>query len=347
MLKGQKLKKGDKVAVVSLSSGMLGEKWAIHKFEIAKKRMKELFSLELVAMPNALKGIKYIYEHPEARAKDLMDAFKDKEVKAIISAIGGNDAIRILPYLDFEVIKQNPKIFSGFSDTTAIHFMLRKAGINTFYGPAIMTDFSQYLFMNDITIDAINKLWFDGVSEYRLPSSKVYSLEKDKVMWGEDNINKDRVWHKEEKGFELLQGKSAVEGRLLGGCIDVMANLMGTSIWPKAEEWKDKILFVETSDNNMSPSSLAGILRSFASQGIFDKVKGVIVGKPAHEDYYEEYKQIYKDVIGFEAKRPDLPIIYNVNFGHATPITIIPYGIKCKIDCKKKSITITEKCVKN
>ena len=157
----------------------------------------------------------------------------------------------------------------------------------------------------------------------------------------------DEIKALEEKGFEVLQGKGSVQGRLLGGCIDVMANLMGTSVWPKAEEWKDKILFVETSDNNMSPSSLAGILRSFASQGIFDKVKGVIVGKPAHEDFYEEYKKVYKDVIGFEAKRPDLPIIYNVNFGHATPITIIPYGIKCKIDCKKKSITITEKCVKN
>jgi muramoyltetrapeptide carboxypeptidase LdcA involved in peptidoglycan recycling len=80
-------------------------------------------------MPNALKGIKYLDEHPEARASDLMDAFRDKEIKAIFSAIGGDDSIRLLPYIDFDVIKNNPKIFTGFSDTTSNHMMMYKAGL--------------------------------------------------------------------------------------------------------------------------------------------------------------------------------------------------------------------------
>ena len=113
MIKPERLRKGDKVAIVSLSSGMLGEKEFLHKYELGKKRLEEKFGLEVVAMPNALKGIDYLYEHPEKRAEDLMNAFKDKSIKAIICAIGGDDTIRLLPYIDYEVIRSNPKILDA------------------------------------------------------------------------------------------------------------------------------------------------------------------------------------------------------------------------------------------
>ena len=115
MIKPQRLKKGDKVAIVSLSRGMLGEKEFLHKYEIGRKRLEENFGLKVVTMENTLKGIEYLYEHPEKRAEDLMNAFKDKSIKAIICAIGGDDTIRLLPYIDYKVIKENPKIFMGFS----------------------------------------------------------------------------------------------------------------------------------------------------------------------------------------------------------------------------------------
>ena len=108
MIKPYRLKKGDKVSIVSLSRGMVGEEMFIHKYEIAKKRLEEEYGLEVVAMPNALKGIEYLYLHPEARAQDLMDAFKDPEIKAIFNAIGGDDTIRLLPYIDYDVIRNNP-----------------------------------------------------------------------------------------------------------------------------------------------------------------------------------------------------------------------------------------------
>ena len=129
MIKPERLKRGDKVAVVSLSWGGLGEKEIIHKYYLAKDRLKNMFGLELVPTEHALKGSKFTYEHPELRAKDWMDAFKDPSIKAIFSAIGGDDTIRLLPYIDYDVIKNNPKIFSGFSDTTANHFMMYKAGV--------------------------------------------------------------------------------------------------------------------------------------------------------------------------------------------------------------------------
>ena len=111
MLKPEKLSRGDKIAIVSLSWGGLGDEKLIHKYYIAKERLENEFGLEVVAMPNALKGSQFVYEHPEARAKDLMDAFKDETIKGIFCAIGGDDTVRLLPYIDYEVIKNNPKIF--------------------------------------------------------------------------------------------------------------------------------------------------------------------------------------------------------------------------------------------
>ena len=91
MIKPERLKRGDKVAVVSLSRGMLGEDKFIHKYYLAKQRLENDYGLEVVAMPNALKGIDYLYRHPEARAQDLMDAFRDPSVKAVFNAIGGDE----------------------------------------------------------------------------------------------------------------------------------------------------------------------------------------------------------------------------------------------------------------
>jgi len=345
MIKPKRLKAGDKVAVVSLSSGILGDAWAIHKFHLAKQRMQDLFGLELIAMPNALKGNDFIYNNPKARAEDLMEAFKNPEIKAIFCAIGGVDTIRILPYIDFDVIKNNPKIFSGFSDSTVNHFMCYHAGLMSFYGPNIMNDFSQYVKMSDYTIDAIKKLWFDADENFEIKSSEIFSLDEDKVWWGEDHINDDRKWRTEEIGYEILQGKGKVEGELLGGCADVFLMLLGTKIWPAAENWKDKILFFENCESNMTPDDLESLLRNLAAQGILNNIKAIMVGKPTLNDHYEDYKKSILKVVAGEEKLIDLPIIYNVNFGHSAPITIIPYGAKCEIDADNKTIKLLEAVV--
>ena len=138
MIKPKRLQSGDTVAVVSLSSGMLGEKEFIHKFYLARERLERDFGLKLIAMPNALRGREYLDLHPEARAGDFMDAFRDDSIRGVISSIGGDDTIRLLPYIDFDMLRAHPKIFTGFSDTTANHFMLHRAGVISYYGPCLM-----------------------------------------------------------------------------------------------------------------------------------------------------------------------------------------------------------------
>ena len=343
-VKPQILKKGDKVAIVSLSSGILGEKKFIHKYEIAKQRLEEDFGLEVVTMENALKGCDYIYNHPEKRAEDLMNAFKDKSIKAIICAIGGDDTVRLIPYINFDIIKNNPKIFMGYSDTTVNHFMMHKAGLTSFYGPSIICEFGEYVKMFDYTKDAFESILFNNSENYEIESSAYWT--DDYIDWDITNINKVKKIKEEEHGYEILQGSGYIEGEILGGCIDVFPMIVGTSVWPSLQDWKDKILFLETSDDKIEPDYLTWYLRNLGAQGIFDKIQGILVGKPEDEAFYEEYKEVYKRVMD-EFNCRTLPILYNINVGHAKPTGILPFGSKVGIDFDKKKIILKESSVKS
>lgn len=343
MKKPKHLSPGDTVAIVSLSSGTLGESWAIHRFYIAKERLEKDYGLKVKVMPNALKGRDYLYRHPEARAADLMEAFRDTEVKAVFNAIGGDDTIRLLPYIDFDVLSNNPKIFTGFSDTTTNHMMMFKAGLVSYYGAAILTNFSEYVKINDYTARMIQNTLFTPQETLDIPSAPYwYDDEDEKIWWDEKNIHRLKPYHPEEIGYEVIQGSGIVEGQLLGGCVDVFIELMGTCLWPDIEEWRGKLLFLETSEEDMSCDLLTWILRNLAAQGIFDVISGILVGKPARRSKYEPYKEVYRKVIGFEAGHPEKPILYNVNFGHAEPIGVLPIGVRCRLDADRKTLTLLE-----
>lgn len=342
MIKPEKLKRGDTVAIVSLSSGTAGDKLFKHRYEQGKRRIEEVFGLKTVTMPNTLKGSEYLSKHPEARAKDLMDALIDKNIKGIICNIGGVDTIRLLPYIDFDVIKNNPKVFMGYSDTTVNHFMMYKAGVTSYYGPSVMCEFAENYQMHDYTKKYINEVLFENKENITITSSPEWTSEF--LDWcHEEYDNQKRKMNLEKHGYEIIQGNRNFEGELLGGCFDVFPMFIGTSIWPKKEEWKNKILFLETSEDEASPDYIEYYLRNLIAQGIINEINGIIIGKPQNETYYEEYKEVYKKMISEEAGRPDLPILYNVNIGHTAPMCIFPLGQKIKVDLDKKEIVFIEK----
>lgn len=341
MLKPQRLRPGDKVAIVSLSRGSLGEPQFLHKYHLAKERLERDYGLQVVAMPNALKGEDYLYRHPEARAQDLMDAFRDPEIKAVFNAIGGDDTVRLLPYIDFDVLRNNPKIFTGFSDTTTNHFMMHKAGLASYYGGAVMNNWAEYVSINEYTAEAIDKILFHPQERWAIPASGFCSYETDKVWWGEEHMD-EAIPRFPNPGYEILQGHGKASGPLLGGCIDVFEMLFGTSLWPSPEEWRGKLLLLETSEDDIGPDWLTWLLRGLQAQGVLHAVNGIVVGKPAFADKLEPYKEVLRQVVGFEAGRPDLPILYNVNVGHAYPIGLFPLGLEYEIDCEAKTLTLLE-----
>ena len=171
------------VGVVSLSAGTLGEDFVRHELELGVRRL-EHYGLKVKFLPHALKGIDYVKAHPEQRAADLLEAFRDPEIDLILCAIGGDDTYRLLPYLFEEgrlekAARQKP--FLGFSDSTVNHFMLHKAGISTFYGQAFLSDvcemdremlpytrryFEELLRTGTIRQVKPGDVWYEGRTDY-------------------------------------------------------------------------------------------------------------------------------------------------------------------------------------
>ncbi len=351
MNKPQNLQLGDKIAIVSLSNGILGESFAKHELELALRRLEEL-GLEPVIMPNALKGMTYLKEHPEARAADLKNAFMDNSIKAIITAIGGNDTYKLIPYLmedeEFkEAVRNNPKIFTGFSDTTINHLMLNRLGLSTFYGPCLIIDIAE--FDNEMLpyTKEYFDLFFNSPESYEIRSSDTWYL--DRTDFSVSALGTPRIAKKEEHGYEVLNGNGIVTGQLFGGCIESLYDAMTGNefseekeiiekynILPTAAEWKDKILFLETSELMITPETLKEMLLEFKNRNIFNQISGLIIGKPIDEKCYEEYKEVYREIF----KDSNLPIMYNINFGHAVPRCVLPYNAEVTIDYDNKKITV-------
>lgn len=339
--KPKRLKPGDKVALVSLSWGGAGDKDIQWRYKQGKERLQQVFGLEVIEMKHTLAGTEYIYNHPEKRAEDLMNAFQDNSIKGVIACIGGIESIRMLPYIDFDIISKNPKIFMGYSDTTTTHLFCYKAGISSVYGPTLLVDFAENVFMNPYTVEHIEKTLFKAEVIGEIKPSLEWTSEY--LPWEEKNKFIQRKY-KLNQGYELLQGKGIVRGHLIGGCFEVFDMLRGTEIFPKLEDFDDSILFLETSEVKSPTWLIETGLRIYGINGILERVKGIIWGKPHDEEYYDEYKDVIKKVMK-EFDKEDLPILCNMSFGHTEPKICLPYGALSEIDCYKKSFSILESAV--
>jgi muramoyltetrapeptide carboxypeptidase LdcA involved in peptidoglycan recycling len=339
LAKPAKLRRGNKVAAVSLSWGGAGDPDILWRYEVGKKRLQEVFGLEVVEMPNTLMGTEYLSLHPEKRAEDFMQAFQDESIKGIFTCIGGNESIRLLPYIDFEIIRKNPKVFIGYSDTTISHFMCLKGGLCTYYGASILAQLGENGKIFDYTKEWIDKTLFDSSIIGSIPPSSGWTSEF--LPWNIENKDSTRQL-KSGEGYELVQGTGKVRGRLIGGCIEIMEMMKSTSLWPPKEAFDDAILFLDTSEDTPSPTYVEYWLRNYGTQGILNQIKGILWGKPYDNCYYEEYKEVIKKVVADELGLTDLPILYNMNFGHTDPMMCLPYGALAEIDCSSRCFTILE-----
>ena len=333
------------IGIVSLSSGIIGEDFVKHEVELGVKRLKDL-GLNPIFMPHSLKGLDFIKNHPEARAEDLMQAFSDDSINMILCAIGGDDTYRLLPYL-FEndqlqkVIK--PKIFLGFSDTTMNHLMLHKLGVKTFYGQSFLADICELdKEMLPYSLHYFKELIEMGrISEIR-PSDVWYEERTD---FSPTTLGTARVSHK-NTGFDLLQGSAQFEGEILGGCLESLYDIFDNSryadstelcqkykLFPDLSDWEGKILLLETSEEKPEPENFKKMVLALKETGVFEVISGLLVGKPMDEAFYDDYKEALMSIVD-----SNIPIVYNLNVGHATPRAIVPFGVYAYVDAKEQVI---------
>lgn len=338
------------VGIVSLSSGIVGESFIRFESDIGIRRLKE-YGLNVKFMPHALMGLDYIKAHPEKRAEDLLQAFRDPEIDMILCAIGGDDTYRLLPYLfDHNELADavTDKVFLGFSDTTINHLMLHKVGLNSFYGQAFLPDICELsLEMHPYTRKYFEELISTGTIKEITPSDVWYEERK---SFAPDQVGKPLIAHP-DYGFELLQGAHAFSGKILGGCIDSLYDFFNGEryadmpilcekyhLFPDAEDWKGHILLLESSEEKPSPEKYRHSLEYLKERGVFEAVSGVLVGKPMDETYAQEYRQLLIQIIN----KPDLPVVFNLNIGHSMPRCIIPFGIEAVVDVEKQIIRFAD-----
>ena len=333
------------VTIVSLSRGILGEPFIKHELDIGVKRLQE-YGMNVHFSKHALSGLAFTAEHPELRAADLLEALSSS-TDMILCAVGGDDTYRLLPYLfENDELKGavSDKIFLGFSDTTVNHFMLAKAGMNTFYGQAFLPDVCE---IAEIMLPYTRSFFEELISTGRIsavtPAPEWYDSRED---FSEAAVGTFMPSHPNE-GFKLLQGPAQFSGKILGGCIDTIFDMFNNeryedsvrlcqkyNLFPDPDFWKGRILLLESSEEKASPEKYRKMVQALKATGIFNEISGVLVGKPADERYFSDYCSILVE----EINNPSLPILANINVGHAAPRCIIPFGVTAHVDADSQRI---------
>jgi muramoyltetrapeptide carboxypeptidase LdcA involved in peptidoglycan recycling len=343
MIKPAKLKPGDQIATVTPSWGGPGAvPWV---YELGKRQIEEELSLRVVDMSHTRCDPEWLYHNPKARAEDLMQAFTDPSIKAIFSTVGGDESVRILPHLDLDLIRDNPKIFLGFSDMTTIHMACYKAGLSSFYGPSLMVELAEIGGILPYTLESIKRTLFSGepVGELRANRS---GWTAEFPEWAPENqTNKRKL--RAPMPWKTVQGSGTVSGHLLGGCFETLEFLKGTEYWPALDQWDGALLFLETYDAP-SIAYCEHWLRNYGSQGILQRIKGILFGRPGgsqnSEQDFEKYDAAFLKIVR-EFASIDLPILTRMDFGHTDPKLILPYGINTELRCHGATIAIKESAV--
>jgi muramoyltetrapeptide carboxypeptidase LdcA involved in peptidoglycan recycling len=347
LIKPAKLKVGDTIAAVTLSWGGAGK--FPYRYKIGKERLESEFGIKVVPTKHALRDEAWIRNNPQARAADLMDAFLDSHIKGIIANVGGDDSLRMLPYIDFDVIRCNPKVFLGFSDTTVTHFMCLKAGLSSFYGPMLMTAFAENIQMHAYSRLGVQKTLFSNKALGQVPQN-AEGWTADHLDWETPENQLIQRQLKPSTGWKFVGNTQQMcQGRLIGGCVEGLQFILATGLWPQPQVWEHSILFLEIAEQRMRPVDVARFMRNLAAQGILEKVSGVLFSRPGEQHTIEEAQLVaYEDAllqVFAEYQLPQVPIVTRMDFGHTDPMWTLPYGALTEINPMQKTVSILESSV--
>ena len=340
-VKVKRLKKGSNIAVISPSNGLASV--FPHIYEMGLKNLSEVFGFNMVEYPTSRMLSKDLYTNPKLRAEDIQSAFQDESIDGIICTIGGYESVRILEYLDMDIIMNHPKFIMGFSDATTFLSYFNKWGLVTFYGPSVMAGLAQMKNMDQSYEKHLKDMLLKNNKSYVYKPYKQYTNGyKD---WSDPElVGQCEAFYDNENGFEFYLDDEPSEGELWGGCIEVLEFIKGTKYWPEPDFWYNKVLFFETSEEKPSPMAVGYMLRNYGIQGILNSIKGLLIARPKDytEEEKEDLKKIVMDIMTLEFNVKDIPIVFNMDFGHTDPKLILPLGCVVRIKPKENCIELVE-----
>ena len=331
-----RLPPGSRVAALSLSSGFVTE--VMDRYRRGVRQVNHEFGWEVVAAPNAMRGGTFLSAHPEARADDLHWALQNPEIDGLLSIIGGDDSVRLLPHLDLGLIRGHPKPFLGFSDSTVTLLAFLRAGVTAYHGPSLLTDLAENGGMHPFTVQSIRRALVDAPQPFDLSPAPEWTEHFSD--WADPSLQDVRRPFAPGDGWQWLQGEAAVQGHLIGGCLEVLDMLNGTPGWPTPALWDGAVLALETSEDVPAPRQVGYWLRNYAAQGILTRAAGLLLARPRGytpemvEELYGWVRRVLR-----EAGREDLPVVANLDFGHTSPQLTLPLGAQVRLDPAAGRIT--------
>ncbi|WP_285766048.1 S66 peptidase family protein [Peribacillus sp. SI8-4] len=314
-MKPSRLQAGDEIRIIAPSRSL-----AIVKGEqrrLAEERLTEL-GFKVSYGKTALFHDDFFSNSIDDRIEDLHDAFSDRNVKGIFTAIGGYNANQLLRYIDYDLIERNPKVLMGYSDITSILLAIhKKTGLTTYTGPHFST-FGMKAGL-EYTMEHFKKAVIEHEGFHLAPSE----------TWSDDSWHleqDDRTFHPNEGYMVIQEGEAA--GTIIGGNLCTLNLLQGTEFMPSLE---NRILFIED-DEESHPFSFDRDLQSLLHQPDAGGIKGIVIGRFQKESGMTDYA--LQEIISTKQELKDIPVIANANFGHVHPFVTVPNGSKAVLSVK-------------
>jgi len=313
IIKPQRLKKGATIGLISPASPVSESAWQKTITNLEGLGFKLVYDEKRVLAKNG-----YLAGSDEERAKDVNRMFADDKIDGIWCVRGGYGTGRILPMLDYKMIKKNPKVLIGYSDITALlSGIFLKTGLVGFHGPVGASTYSDYTKKHVLNV-------------------LMNPQERYVIDYAKENLNEQK---KEYQPYEITSGKAS--GRLVGGNLTLVSSLMGT---PYELDFKNRIVFLE--DIGEKPYRLDRMLTQLLLAGKLQQASGIALGifngcEKSKNDNSFTLQEMLKDRL----QGLNIPVVYGLSFGHIDNSFTLPMGVNAEMDTANQRLTLLESAV--
>lgn len=330
------VERGDRVAVVAPSHAP--PRGALSR---GIERLRS-FDLSVEVCDTATRTTEWLRANPEARAEDVQRAFEDPDIDGVIAAMGGNGELQVLPHLDGEALAANPTRFYGASDNTHLHLYLNDAGLVSFYGAQLFPDLVADPTMRDYTREHVTRAFretpFGPVEPADEWTDEYYDLESDL----------SRAWFESEGWrWHAAAGREPFTAPVIGGCLAMLETqlLLDATYFSRAA-CEGCVLAIETSGETPQAAMVERFVRALGERGILEAIRGLVVGKPetpggSAEDRTAYRRRQQRTIAATVDEYADLPVVFDLDFGHAAPVLPLPMGAPMTIDPGARTIRFT------
>ena len=333
---------GARVAVVSPSWAGPGAYPAVH--ELAMRRLRDDIGVEPVEYPTTRR----LDASPADRAADLMSAFRDPAIGAVMASIGGDDQLTVLPHLDPDAFRANPKPYFGYSDNTNLLNWLWNLGIASFHGGSTMVHLGRGGATHPVSVASLRAALFSSDEVQLTP---VESFSEDPIGWDTPAALTDAPPQRPSAGWWWHRAERVAEGPTWGGNLEVLHWNLATGRWIRpAEDYGGCILLLETSEEMPSATDVFRMLRNLGERGLLGGFPAVVVGRPkawhlgrpTGDEERAAYAAEQREAIlrALDRYAAQAMAVFDVDIGHTDPQWVVPYGGTMRIDGPARTIHV-------